>query len=169
MGAFNTTVTNKLENLTEGLEEELSTMTLIPEVSQSELIEAISDRVVEKLVPVIARLEDKQDSGVLVGAYQISRYVGIGMPTVVRWYETQGFPMDKTGRGRWRVTKAAVDRFFFGRGVMMRKLVELGCEPIPGHTGKFKKNPPPERFTTEQRAHAMKEIIKGKARGAVNG
>jgi hypothetical protein len=80
--------------------------------TQSELIEAIAEAVCDRLEPILKQIEEKNDVGVLVGAYQISRYIGlkhnlnngggkgVHSQTIKRWYNTKGFPMNKNPKGK---------------------------------------------------------------------
>jgi hypothetical protein len=79
-------------------------------LTQAELIKAVADAVCEKLKPILDQIDSKNDVGVLVGSYQIARYMGlkhtlrkcgsngtmsVHSQTLKRWYETKGFPMNK--------------------------------------------------------------------------
>ncbi len=149
--------------------------------TQSELIEAIADAVLEKLLPLLNQIDIKTDVGVLVGTPQIARYmglksnylpsgntVGVHSSTLKRWYNELGFPMCKNPRGRWWIMKSAVDRWMFERGMLMRKLKQLGYKCVSGiGRGGFTSDAPPERYKAEEIAHATREIIKDRTRKAL--
>jgi hypothetical protein len=148
--------------------------------TQSELIEAIAEAVCDRLEPILKQIEEKNDVGVLVGAYQISRYIGlkhnlnngggkgVHSQTIKRWYNTKGFPMNKNPKGKWWITKTAVDRWMFERGMLMHKLKQLGYKVASarGRAG-FTSDAPPEKYKPEEIAHATREIIKDRTRKAL--
>ena len=136
--------------------------------TQSELIEAIAEAVCDRLEPILKQIDEKNDVGVLVGTYQISRYMGlkhnlnngggkgVHSQTIKRYYRELGFPMCKSPRGRWWITKSAVDRWMFERGMLMRKLKELGYKCVSGvGKGGFTSDAQPERYKAEEIAHAQ--------------
>jgi hypothetical protein len=144
------------------------------------LIEAIADAVCKKLLPILKQINDKNDVGVLVGAYQISRYMGlkytlrktgsnsalgVHSSTLKRWYRELGFPLNKNPRGRWWITKTAVDKWMFERGTLMRKLKELGYKCVSGvGKGGYTHDAQPEKYKPEERAHAARELIKDRVK-----
>ncbi len=116
-----------------------------------------------RLEPILKQIDEKNDVGVLVGSYQISRYMGlkytlnssggkgVHSQTIKRWYNTKGFPMNKNPNGRWWITKTAVDRWMFERGMLMRKLKQLGYKCVSGvGKGGFTSDAPPERYSRKK-------------------
>ncbi len=182
MMGINATVTNekRLDEIPDGYERDVLCGGLIKkptELTQSELIEAITDAVCNRLEPVLERIQD-QSNGVLVGSYQIAKYMGLkaslnksgtlgSNTTIVKWFKEYGFPMFKNGMGRWCISRAVADNWMFGISVEMRKLKELGYKPV-ARRGAASSNPPLHRYTAEQRSHAIREIAKDRVRMAVD-
>ncbi len=152
-------------------------------LTQAELIEAVADAVCEKLKPILDQIDEKNEVGVLVGSYQIARYMGlkhtlrkrgsngamcVDSQTLKRWYDTKSFPMNKNFKGRWWITKTAVDRWMSGRGMLMRKLKQLGYKCVSGiGKGGFTSDAQPEKYKPEEVSHAIREIIKDRVRRSV--
>lgn len=148
---------------------------LNPQLSQSELIDAIVDKLYEKLRPEFEFAYARQDRGLLIGMTEIGRYLAtisvrrkarpVTYQTLRRWWSKLGLPLSKTPQGNWCVTKSGLDRWIYDRGVLMRKLKSLGYKIACGR-GKdgYIYDAPPEWFKPEEVAHARRELIKDRIR-----
>lgn len=139
----------------------------------------IADKVYEKLLPKIDILIKNSLSGVVIGARDISMYMGLKSGNsgtkyhhggnLVGWFKNKGFPMGKTPGGKWWVSKSAIDRWLHERSMITRKGREMGIKGKLnlGNSGGGKAYLPPEGYTEEDRGRIMKEIIKDRIKRAV--
>jgi hypothetical protein len=138
-----------------------------------ELVEAVADRVVTRLMPVFNRLENSASGGMLYGKVQIGKYMKSGKfvgssGSVTNWYKNSGLPLSKTPSGVWVITKAMIDKWLFDRSVITRKANELGFKIVNG-TGKdgLLGNMPPEKLSIDQVLAVKREILKDRGRMAI--
>lgn len=148
------------------------------ELSQAEMIDAIVDGVFKKLEDRIDRYANLSQKGVLVGSFEIGRYMGLTVRnrfqssvTLKRWRDKLGFPMNKyTVSNKWWITKSLIDKWMYERHILMLKLRELGYYTTSrrGKRG-YSYNNAPERHKPEEIAHARREILKDRLRSRMAG
>ena len=155
------------------------------ELSQADMIKAIIKGVCEELKPVLLRLEERQNTGVLMGATAISNYMGVklihsirrakdrpeasysvpqGSVTIKRWHKNWGFPANKTWKGTWFITRTLIDGWLIHMDMLARKLHELGYKVTSGGSkGGYLEYAHPFRYKEHEVRHAQAELAKDKA------
>jgi hypothetical protein len=131
-----------------------------------DLIEMIADRVVEKFRKV------NRDNGsyVYIGTDAICRAMGMVPSTdLVRKLYNKGLVMDKTGVGKWRTTPGLIDKYIYERKVLMDWMAKnSGVKVVHGSgAGGYAPMPTLEKYTSEQRAAGVREIVKDGVRKVV--
>ncbi len=127
-----------------------------------ELVDAISDRVVEKLEPLLDGIYNESRVGVVVGRDANGRWLGRSRKgnssskpysyiSVSRWYQHKGLPLFKTPQGEWAASKANLDSWFFERGQITRMAnkLRIGRPHVNCKSG-IRYNLSPEQLTLEE-------------------
>jgi hypothetical protein len=141
-------------------------------------IKAIADAVYDRILPMIDEAKLTHERGMLVGMPRIGRYMAtkgrhgktmvVGPQTLRRWWMELGLPLSKTPQGNWCIMKSQVDKWVYDRGVLMRKLKELGYKVSNYHGKKgYIYDAPPEWYKQAEVDHATKEVIKDRLRGVM--
>jgi len=97
------------------------------------LVEAVSERVLDKLKPWFNRIYQDQARGVLIGTREINTYLGVSplnFAHVGKLVKERRFPATKMAtkshQNAWVISKVMIDRWLFERHQVMTKAKELG-------------------------------------------
>lgn len=146
--------------------DEYEVQTESPKVDDA-LVEAISVRVLEKMQPWMDRMLLRESSGLLIGTYAIGVYLNrpkLRPYTLLKWYTEYGMPLSKGRKGRWEAMKSNLDKWFFDRGMVMRKAAELGYIDKTAHWHTTNKYFAPECLTDEEHSTCVREMQKDQVR-----
>lgn len=131
------------------------------------LVKAIAEAVKEELKPWFDRLYEREQRGVLKGAREINRYLGLAVHgnnigTLRKWFLKYGFPMVKDMMNRWYTTKGLVDKWVFENSIIMKKSIELGFLAPRNYINRLYFAP--QMLTEEERDICILEINKDRAK-----
>lgn len=149
-----------------------------PTVLGQKDIDLIVDGVYKKLQPEFELAYNAQKRGMLVGMHDIGSYMAVkslrygtkplSQQCLRRWHSKLGLPLCKSPLNTWWTTKALIDQWVYKRGMLMRKLNELGYKVLSGcGTDGYVGDAPPERYKPHEREHAMREMAKDRVRGSI--
>jgi hypothetical protein len=128
------------------------------------LEDRIVQRVCEKLVPMLEEILDSHKVGVLVGAMNISKFLGLsdkrGNGTLYKWYKYKGLPMQKSPSGDWFASKEQLIGWMRGLEKYQRTATKLGIgRPDSRCIGGMNYILQAECHTPEQRFKVFRKIM----------